>query len=323
MNSNESGSFGRAAGRPGAKIKSWRIRAAHAAAYAVLGVFAMNVPRAKASSVFSVIEVAGSGQIQSGGSTFVSDSRSASGPGWNVEGSVNASLETGTMAMWAYANNQAVRVQLGVQDFIQIKGAPGTVVYGGVQLFFNTTASHLAGVHANTYQSIQFAATYTGLDGVTQHKSGQYVYGWGETEGGIPPEIWTHNSGGDVTVISEAKTGFNVVFHGRFHATVLDNGSTAPINFFLNTTGIGFGYGGGGGILDSTHTGQFSVVLPPGYSFVSGSGVFLTQGPPSSSVVPEPASASTVGAGIGVLALCRRDSIRRWWRRRFRMLAER
>lgn len=213
-------------------------------------------------------------------------------------GSVNVNIATGTMKGEAHGNNTSAGLRMEIREEFRIFGAPTTTPIP-VKFEFEVEGTGdvnplMSGIGISTMT----AWLYTKVRDVDPFlPDAKYIYLWSLDQQGIgATETWVHESQGTVQVNNEAKGEFDVVLHSTDYLTVQENGLSRIVDLVFFIEGSAGG-NQGGGALDLLNTGRVSVILPPGYTAISTSGVFLTEADPGSPV-PEPSTYAFAVFGI-------------------------
>jgi hypothetical protein len=200
----------------------------------------------------------------------------------------SADLRTGFVKATASSDNY----QSGGKGFAELDDdLKFSVVGGGSRQI--TVISHLDGVigsFANTFS--QSALSYILNFGTSGNNSSIVYTSQGSQSGfvfsargasSLTPDGWDSYTLSNLTATGFDFTGLITINDGELR--------TVRQQLFLNCQeGVN---------CDFSHTGSIALQLPPGVSFTSGSGVFLT--PPLTNAVPEPASWLMILSGFGMI----------------------
>ena len=229
---------------------------------------------------------------------------------------VTVDLAAGTLKGESFVNRTANRWLMAMSDGVRIErdeAGPGAFV--PVTMGVTISASSLLNEFADVFSSIQSTSRLEfgrlTAFGLSEIASAEWRYSHtfdARSEGGS--ESFSAVPIGDVAIDSANKTGFEITLLATRSVFIGDNSTTSSaFGFFffmdanLSGTQITGAAGSGGGAFDASHTAQFFVTLPPGFSLQSDSGLFLTAVP---APVPVPAAAWLLGGTLPLLIRRRR-----------------
>lgn len=217
---------------------------------------------------------------------------------YTTGGSVDVNMATGTMRGEIHGNNASAGLRMEIREEFRISGPPTTTPIP-VKFEFEVEGTGdvnplMSGIGISTMTAWLYTLV---RDADPFLPDAKYIYQWSLDQRGLgATEIWLHESQGTVQVRDEAKGEFDVVLYSTDYLTVQENGLSPIIDLVFFIEGSAGG-NQGGGALNLLNTGRASVILPPGYTAVTTSGVFLTESDPVAPV-PEPSTCALTVIGL-------------------------